>query len=210
MTNRFIQAICAGIFASCIASAAVAQADTLLNCSSCHTLDISKGERPAPVYPILNGQPARYLERQLWAYRTERRAHRQMRATALALGAGGAPAMARMYADAPKPNFEVGQYVQSLEGEALAINGDWDRGLAPCASCHVAPDEEAVSARSAPWLHGQQERYLASTLRAYANGTRRTDPMGRMRAYAAMLSAEEIDALAAYYAGWTLPQETSE
>jgi cytochrome c553 len=178
-------------------------ADILLNCSTCHTVGAaatSQGRAPAPsVYPELSGQPARYLERQLLAFRTGLRQHPQMHQTAVALGQG-AGAMARLYADAPMPRLARPSGDHS-EAVALVEEGDWSRGLAPCASCHGIEAEDR--GRSAPRLHGQPAAYLSAQLRAYADGTRASDPMGRMRAFSARLTPAEIAAVADYYAAWS-------
>ena len=185
-------------------------ADILLNCSACHIVGADKTARATgrAVYPDLNSQPARYLERQLMAFRTGLRRHPQMQQTAVTLGPG-AGAMARLYADAPTP--DLGMHAADADHDAailLVEDGDWSRGLAPCASCHALDPQDR--ARLAPRLHGQPETYLGAQLRAYADGTRRSDTMGRMRAYSERLSADDIAALAAYYAAWQASQEASD
>lgn len=201
------------LVACMLASAAPAfaqGADVLLNCSACHTVGPARdGAIPSP-YPNLNGQPARYLERQLNAYRTGLRQHPQMQATATALGEG-AGAMARLYADAPAPQLQRMSDAGTFPtAERLVNDGDWQRGLPPCASCHAI--DEGERGRLMPRLHGHPAAYLARQLRAYADGERRSGPMGRMRAFAGALSGTEIDALAEYYAAWGLPEaeETTE
>lgn len=182
---------------------AAQSADVLLNCSNCHTLQ--SDSVPSP-YPVLNGQPARYIERQLQAYRNGLRAHPQMQQTATALGEG-AGAMARLYADAPVPDLQL-RAEPSSQALSLIEDGDWSRGLPPCASCHgMSKDDEM---RIAPRLHGQPGGYLAAQLRAYADGSRRSDPMGRMRAFSQRLSSEEIGTLADYYEAWRPSVETQE
>ncbi|MFP7673947.1 c-type cytochrome [Marivita sp. S0852] len=180
-------------------------ANVLLNCTSCHTLapDIPKRELsqtpPAP-YPNLNGQSARYLERQLHAYRTGLRQHPQMQATATALG-DGAAAMARMYSDAPAPDLVFRENDDThAAAQRLVYEGDWSRGLPSCNSCHARdPDDRA---RLSPRLHGHPASYLTRQLTAYAEGTRQSGTMGRMRAFASKLTEQEISEIAAYYAAW--------
>lgn len=176
-------------------------ANVLLNCSSCHTVGPPLADnRPPSPYPNLNGQPARYIERQLEAYREGWRQHPQMQATATALGEGAA-AMARLYADAPAPELTytgaAGAFPDALR---LITEGDWSRGLPSCASCHALDPQDR--ARLSPRLHGHPAPYLERQLRAYAEGTRRSDPMGRMRAYAGQLTEDEMTELARYYAAW--------
>jgi len=179
-------------------------ADTLLNCTACHALP---PDGPA-MFPVLNGQPADYLARQLEAYRTGARQHPQMQQTARLLGEGGALPMARMYAAAPPPRLRTPRGAFEDEStERLVFLGDPRRGIPSCASCHGTlradpPGFEPGLARGAPVLHGQPQTYLAQTLRDYASGARRSDPMGRMRGISAALSDHEIGALAQYYASW--------
>jgi cytochrome c553 len=48
---------------------------------------------------------------------------------------------------------------------------------------------------------GQHATYSAAQLRAYKTGARASDPNSMMRAIAAKLSEEEIDAVASYLQG---------
>lgn len=203
--TRFLLAASACVSVMVAQGATGQGADVLLNCSTCHTvgsgssMDAATQRVPSP-YPNLNGQPVRYLERQLEAYRTGLRQHPQMQATTTALGDGSA-AMARMYADAASPKLALqGDVSAYLEAQKLIAEGDWSRGLPSCASCHGMNEEDR--ARLAPRLHGHPEGYLARQLRAYADGTRQSDTMGRMRSFASRLTEAEIAALAAYYAAW--------
>ncbi|WP_306118844.1 MULTISPECIES: c-type cytochrome [unclassified Roseitalea] len=184
-------------------------ADVLLECSSCHGSGQALPGRQSTMqtpFPDLDGQPARYLDRQLDAFRLGLRKHRQMQSTATALGEGGAPAMARLYADAPAGQWQAPASDELNEnGRALALEGAWERGVPPCASCHGPSAQQ--SGRLAPVLYGQDAAYLAHELRRYANGERRSDTMGRMRAYAGQLSQSEIQAVADYYGAWTAKQE---
>ncbi|APX10573.1 c-type cytochrome [Tateyamaria omphalii] len=202
---RRVSLIAAALLSLTLAPQAGGQgADVLLNCAACHAVgpDRNAGDvarAPSP-YPNLNGQSVRYLDRQLWAYREGLRQHPQMQATATALG-DGAGAMARMYADAPAPELTFTASPGAFaDAETLVMEGDWSRGLPSCASCHALdPDDRA---RLSPRLHGHPAPYIARQLRAYADGTRRSDPMGRMRAYAAELTEDEMSQLADYYAAW--------
>ena len=176
-----------------ISSAAPAQStDILLNCTTCHD------GTATGTYPVIAGQPARYIERQLFAFRTGLRQHPQMQATAIALGDGDA-ARARMYADWPAPDLQepTGEHEVA---ETLIHQGDWERGIGPCADCHKV-DPQGV-ARLAPRLEGHPRAYLSGSLRAYAEGERRSDSMGRMRAIAGQLTQAEIAAIADYYAAF--------
>jgi cytochrome c553 len=186
--------------------AQVQDAATLLNCTACHKLTPDEG--PA-FFPVLNGQPAGYITRQLEAYRTGARQHPQMQQTARLLGEDGAGPMALMYSEARAPLLRADRGARTGDEsvEALVFYGDPERGIPSCASCHGAlrddpPGYAPGLARDAPILHGQPESYVAQTLRDYASGDRQTGPMQRMQQIAAALSDYEMDELASYYAAW--------
>jgi cytochrome c553 len=73
--------------------------------------------------------------------------------------------------------------------------------ISTCARCHDDQDAAATS-RFTPALAGQPARFLAEALRAYANGSR---PSGIMQPIAVRLRPDDIDAIAAYYAGLPRP-----
>ena len=68
----------------------------------------------------------------------------------------------------------------------------------PCNGCHV---NGAGGRIEPPVLTGQHHAYLAAQLTAYKNGQCKNDVYRRMRAIAAELPAEEIEALSRYYRG---------
>jgi cytochrome c553 len=80
--------------------------------------------------------------------------------------------------------------------------GSEARAVTVCARCHDADSLPTVS-RLVPVLAGQFETYLATALRQYANGSRKS---GIMQPVAAELDEQTIAKLAAYYAGLSPPQ----
>ncbi len=84
----------------------------------------------------------------------------------------------------------------SQDGKVLATVESDPQSTGACARCHGA---EADGPRSAlvPRLHGQPEEFLATALKEYASGVRRS---GIMQPLAAPLSSEDIRRLADYYA----------
>ena len=84
-------------------------------------------------------------------------------------------------------------------GSQVAVAGDAAAGKAKsatCAGCHGANGISAVP--TYPNLAGQKKAYLAKSMKAYRDGSRK-DPT--MNAMAKPLSDADIDNLAAYYAG---------
>lgn len=80
--------------------------------------------------------------------------------------------------------------------QALVSQGN-GRGAPPCQSCHGA-DGAGQAAAGFPRLAGLDPAYLRRQLDDYAKGTR-ANPV--MQPVATALSADERDAVAAYYAG---------
>jgi cytochrome c553 len=78
----------------------------------------------------------------------------------------------------------------------LAMQGDPQRNIAPCAACHGQLDRKGA----APWLGGQSSIYLAAQMRAFASGARHNDINEQMRNVARQMTPAEIDSVAKYYA----------
>jgi cytochrome c553 len=70
------------------------------------------------------------------------------------------------------------------------------RGIAPCGACHG----EVGSKAGAAWLEGQPVIYLRIQLEAFASGARHNDIDEQMRNVARVMTPQEIDAAARYYA----------
>jgi cytochrome c553 len=85
-------------------------------------------------------------------------------------------------------------------GQRLYRAGNLTTHVAACSSCH-GPTGRGNPAAGWPAIHGQQAVYVAAQLRAYRAGSRATDPNQMMRNVAALLTEEEIDAVASYVQG---------
>ena len=86
----------------------------------------------------------------------------------------------------------------ALLGSVAAHGGDAKAGRAKaqlCQACHGVDGLSKVP--DAPNIAGQVEGYLATQLRAFKAGTRKSEVMNLM---AAQLSEQDIDNLAAWYA----------
>ena len=174
----------------------------LVNCTACHG---EKGISTQDWIPTLAGMDRFVIYKQLADYRSGKRVGGVMGAIAEVLS--------------PRDAADVAVYFSSLAGlpptggvrapgdgrslrqrqpaKRLVFAGDPKRGMAPCASCH-GPGGYLIGV---PVLAKQQYLYLQWQLTAFAQGTRRNDINAPMRFIASQLTAEEIDALARYYAG---------
>ncbi|MFA0088371.1 cytochrome C biogenesis protein CcsB [Vibrio sp. 10N.286.49.C2] len=86
-----------------------------------------------------------------------------------------------------------------LSGTAVAADVQAGKAKAAiCAACHGADGIAVIPGY--PNLKGQNEQYLASSIKAYKNKERTGGLAVVMQAQASMLSDEDIANVAAYYA----------
>lgn len=170
-------------------------------CMACHGAD--GGGNAAAGYPRLAGLDAVYLERQLDAFANGTRVSPVMQPNASALNAVERKALARYYAALPTPAHPAG--TPNPAGERLARYGDWRRQLPGCVQCH-GPGGSGVGANFPP-LAGQGAAYIAAQLRAWQAGTRRNDPLQLMQHVAGQLSAQEVQAVSAWFAAQPWPPQ---
>jgi len=88
----------------------------------------------------------------------------------------------------------LNDYLNSVHGKQVMGGGNVNAAV--CTDCHGA--NGIGRDRAAPNLTGQSQDYLAAALKAYAGGTRNHVVMN---ALAKGASGEDVDRLAAYYAG---------
>ena len=162
-------------------------------CASCHGVN---GASIIPAQPILAGQHSEYLAAQTRLYRDGGRKNAVMGAMAKGLSDEDIRNISA-FLSAQKPVISgAGDMDLARSAESLYRGGDIARGVPACAACHgpagagVPPDYPRVS--------GQHAAYVATTLREYADNTRKNNIMS---AIAARLSEEEILALSEYISG---------
>lgn len=172
-------------------------------CSLCHSLD---GVSPMSKFPRLAGQKAHYIEKQLTDFLAGARNNDGGQMSAIvteikpeqfkdvaAYFAGLTPPPAVPAEDDPEPEPGIVR---------LVMDGDPDRGIQPCASCHLPDlnDTPAPESADAPYLTSQHADYLAKQLRDFRSGERANDETTTMTVIARALHDQEIDGLASYLA----------
>jgi cytochrome c553 len=95
-----------------------------------------------------------------------------------------------------KPGFAKDKTLVAV-GERIYKGGISDRNIAACAGCH-SPSGAGIPAQN-PRLAGQHADYIASSLKAYRDGSRANNPI--MMGVAAKLNDREIKAVSDYLAG---------
>ncbi|MFC0676893.1 c-type cytochrome [Lysobacter korlensis] len=180
---------------------------TLDNCARCHGDDgLGRG---TGAFPKLAGQREAYLYASLQAFARGERHSGVMQPIAAGLSDAQMRALARHYASLA--NTGIGPVVGAAKlrtvadpaaiarGRTIATDGIGERRIPACRHCH---GPGAVARNSVyPDLAGQYADYLALQLELFQQGHRGgTAYAPIMHITAATLSADEIDALAAYYA----------
>jgi len=169
--------------------AAVAQV-----CASCHTSD---GSRGAPAYPILQGQHADYLAKQLHDFKSGKRKNAVMSGMAAPLSDEDIRNVAAFYASkSAKPGFAKNKEMAAL-GEKIYRGGIADRMIPACAGCH-SPTGAGIPAQY-PKIGSQQEDYVLAQMLAFRSGERTNSP--QMTGVAAKMNDKEIKAVSDYIAG---------
>lgn len=169
-----------------------------ITCGACHGAD---GNSVNPVWPSLAGQHATYTLNQLRAFKDGSRSEPLMLGQVMMLSDEDMKNLAVYYAELPAAAKAVADPSLLDRGQRLYRGGDRENASAACIACH-GPTGRGNPAASYPSLKGQYATYTAMQLRAYANGTRKSDdPTKVMRDIAATLSEEDIVAVSSYIQG---------
>ncbi len=155
-------------------------------CEGCHAVDSYTNVYPTYHVPRIGGQSAAYLIEALTLYRDGARAH------------GTMTAQAASYSD--QDIRDIAAYLASVVPPLVA--GE-PKGTAPeaatvCASCHGAAGIGAIA--TYPYLAGQHKDYLLQALSQYKNGERKGANATVMQAQLMMVSEQDLQAIAAFYA----------
>ena len=163
-------------------------------CAACHTSD---GSRGSPANPILQGQHAEYLAKQLHEFKAGKRANAVMSGMAALLTDDDIRNVAAFYASKQaKPGFAKHKESVAL-GEKIYRGGITAKQVPACAGCH-SPTGAGIPAQY-PRLGGQHSDYAEAQLVAFRSGARANST--QMTAIAARMSDLEIKAVADYVAG---------
>lgn len=174
-------------------------------CGACHGAD---GNSAIPNFPKLAGQIPAYTVKQLKDMKEGLRSVPEMAGIVPGLSMQDMEDLAAHYAaQTPQPGAADPAFVE--RGQALFRAGNADAGVTACAACHGAVGKGMPEA-GFPALAGQHSAYLSAQLKAFRaagredhEGKRRAnDGEGKMmRATAARLSDDDIQALSSYING---------
>ena len=163
-------------------------------CAACHTAD---GSRGSPANPILQGQHAEYLVKQLTEFKSGKRKNPVMSGMAAPLSDDDVRNVAAFYASkTAKPGFAKNKDTVAL-GEKIYRGGIAERNVPACAACH-GPTGAGIPAQY-PRIGGQHGDYVEAQMTAFRGGARANGPM--MVAIAGKMNDKEIKAVSDYVAG---------
>lgn len=196
------------VFAETTANSAVSSGDAAKGqqiagqaCAGCHNAD---GNSVIPANPILAGQHAEYITRQLMHFKAQNGKPAER----------NSPIMGGMVAAlSPDDMKNLGAYYSrqvaklggakdkalAERGEKLYRGGNLDTGVPACASCH-SPNGAGIPPIY-PRLAGQHADYIATQLRAFRAEQRSNDANNVMRMIAARMSDKEMQAVAEFISG---------
>jgi cytochrome c553 len=169
-----------------------------VTCAACHGAD---GNSVTPDWPMLAGQHATYIVRQLRAFKTGERTDVTMKPFADLLSEQDMLDVAA-YFEAQTPTPKGADPALVGLGQQIYRGGVPARGVAACIACH-GPDGSGNPLAAYPRVSGQHSAYVTKQLNAYASGDRRSDVdvNQMMRNVAGQLFEDEIRALASYVQG---------
>jgi len=163
-------------------------------CGACHTAD---GSRGAPANPILQGQHAAYLVKQLREFKEGKRKNPVMNGFASTLSDDDMRNVAAFYAS-KKAKPGAAKHKDTIRlGEQIYRGGIAEKQVAACAACH-GPTGAGIPDQY-PRIGSQHADYIESQMNGFRAGTRTNS--AQMTAVAAKLSDVEIKAVADYISG---------
>lgn len=175
-----------------------AQGQVMVNktCVACHAAD---GNSPSPANPVLAGQHADYIAKQLANFKSGERKSAVMMGMVPSLSAADMKNIGA-YFEAQKPTARAAKDPELVKlGQQIYRGGIAAKGVAACTSCH-GPNGAGIPAQY-PRVAGQYAEYTQAQLQGFRSGERANDPGKMMRTLAARLSDPEIKAVSEYIAG---------
>lgn len=180
-------------------------AQRTLACTACHGAQGRAG--PDGYYPRLAGKPAGYLYNQLLNFRDGRRHYGLMTQLVEPLSDAYLMEIARYFSalDLPYPPPAAATASASVlqRGRQLVLQGDADRRVPACVSCHGQAMTGVLPA--VPGLLGLPRDYLNAQLGAWKTGQRRAHAPDCMKQVVDRLSLDDLNAVASWLAAQPLP-----
>lgn len=174
-----------------------AKGETVYNSMACVGCHGAAGNSAIPQNPVLAGQHAEYIVKQLSEFKGDVRANPIMSGIAKGMSDEDMKNVAA-YLDAQTPKGGAAKNKDTVElGKKIYRAGIAEKNVPACAGCH-APNGAGIPAQFAR-LGGQHQDYTVAQLTAFRSGARKNSP--QMLTIAKRMSDDEIQAVADYIAG---------
>lgn len=174
------------------ADAQAAQRLVKKRCAKCHGAD---GLGISDKFASLAGQPAEYLLKQIFNFKTGQRRDAKMQRVVESLSAQDAYIASEYFARLPAGFTPSDDPAAIAAGRRIYFEGNRETGVHNCASCHGV---YATGGGPVARLAGQNPTYLETQIRSFIANSRNNDRA--MHAIVAPLSPQEIHSVAAYLA----------
>ena len=172
-------------------------------CAVCHSAD---GNSVNPIWPVLAGQHAGYLEKQMRDFRDGKRKNEQMSGMMAPLSDEDIADLAAFFSQqTPNPAYiSPDQETLARLGEKIYRHGKKENSVPPCMGCH-GPAGKGNPHAGYPSLYGQHSAYTEAQLKQLATGERDNDKNSVMRLIAERMTSAEIRAVSEYIMGLHQP-----
>jgi cytochrome c553 len=198
------------LWSAAAGAAAAAFEDTIaqrtLACTGCHGKEGRAG--PDGYYPRIAGKPAGYLYNQLLGFRDGRRHYGLMAGLLDTLSDAYLYEIAQHFANLdlpyPPPQPSSGTPEALQRGREITIEGDPERRVPACASCHGKALTGVLP--NVPGLLGLPRDYLVAQLGAWRTGQRRALAPDCMAEIARRLAPDDVIAVTTFLAAEPLPK----
>lgn len=202
MNNRFVFAATLSLSVVLASAPAAQAADATAGkakaaaCIACHGAD---GNSPNPEWPSLAGQHAKYLVKQLQAFKGGERSNPLMSPMAAGLSEEDMADIAAYYSSQTLAGGKADPELVAA-GEKLYRGGNATTGVAACMACH-GPNGAGNPQANFPSLQGQHAAYTVLQLQAFRAGERTNDAGKMMQNIAVRMTDQEMGAVASYIQG---------
>ncbi len=168
-------------------------------CFSCHGRNGNGDVNPA--WPVLAGQHASYIAKQLADFKSGIRVDPLMSSQVVGLSRQDMSDLGAFFASQKVKAGARHASAAELElGRRIYHNGTKASGVIACMSCHGLTGEGNPAAKF-PRLRGQNAPYVVKALDDFRSTSRENDPNRMMRGIADEMTDREIKAVAAFVSG---------
>ena len=164
-------------------------------CQECHNVD---GNSESSGVPKLSGHPASYIFKQLKNFQSGERDHPTMNAMASGISSRDLADIAAYFSSQPR-NEGTAPKVIPIAKE-LFNNGDWQRNIVACKTCHGI-NGRGNGSSAYPVIGGQHQIYVREQLLNWRSGARKNSEGEVMNNITQKLTDAEVEALAEYISG---------